>query len=110
MTAGAHPPAFWLYGFEITLFPSTLEAMAARLPHAVMPHADLDELAGRIKSTLADVLPGGVTAPSLTALAADTPRKDKLLFMMHLAAIGGLYAYPVRQPAPQPVRAPSGAA
>jgi hypothetical protein len=89
-------PVFLLYGAVLRLLPEAIAAAARAEPDSVdRGYGSKEHAVNRIKETLAEVCPEGFTVDAFNKTMA-REKKARLLAVLHIAALSGLFAYPPR--------------
>ena len=86
--------AFLLYDLSVRLYPDMLAKAVQSMPGNADGYGTKEFAIQRIKETLSELLPMGVTMETTAALS----RNNSLLLMtvLHIAALSGVFAYPAR--------------
>lgn len=96
--AASLPPVFILYGWSMDLLPALFEEALALFPDRADGYGSKEAAAARIEETLAALCPAGFDGVAFN----DWSHGDKVALMtvLHIAALSGVFAYPLRRDAP----------
>ena len=87
-------PAFLLFGLEVRLVPEMLEMIEKLAPKLYT----YERAANRLTETVAACFPNGCDEARYRALSRDD--QSLLMFCIHIAAVSGIFAFPLRRDGP----------
>lgn len=94
-TAAKPAPVFLLFDWSLTLLPELYETALAAMPDMVDGYGSVAHAIERVEAVLADLAPDGFDGDAFNDWPRD--RKTRLLAVLHMAALTGLFRYPPRR-------------
>ncbi len=91
-------PVFTLHGWVFKLFPDLFQLTLAMMPQYANGYGSPLQAAGRVEAKLDELCPEGFDGDAFNKWPEE--KKVILLTTLHIAALSGLYVYPMRQDGP----------
>lgn len=95
--AEAAPPVFMLHGWNITLSPDVLPIALTIMPAHKSGYGSKLQASAQVEQAIDRYFPNGFDGESLRALSQE--EQTHFMIVLHIAALSGLHAYPMRQDA-----------